>query len=167
MKKLILFAILVLIISNFVSAQSVQSMNCDSFSPETEFQEGDDICFYGTGFEGENVTVSLKVQDSLNDNEEAIYDSKYASVPESGVLSSLFGENGFFGEVAAGIYRMVVNTFNKGNVEYGEDIIVNGEQEEPEEPNPEPDPEVPEFGTIAAGLALFGAGLYIRKKRRE
>ncbi len=143
-----------------VMAESIQPMACDPFAPSAEFEEGADICFYGTGFDE---PVDLALRDKATEEEVGtIIDADV----DNGVLSTVFSGR-FFENVKAGIYRLFINLRDR-DLEYSEDIVVRGQMaDDDDDDDDDPtDPSVPEFGTIAAGLGLIGAGAYAARRRR-
>lgn len=170
MKKILISMMAVLVLISAVYAESLQPMACDTFTPDTEFSEGDSVCFYGVGYDETEVDISLQNTDSGGD------DYFLADVQtNNGVLSSVFNAiSGAFEDVKAGIYRMIVTLSGK-EVEFGDDVIVNGETSGDDDPEDvclddcreDFNPEVPEFSTIAAGGLLVGIGYFIHKKRSE
>ena len=169
MKKIISLLALLLMVS-LVSAQSIAPLDCDKLFNEkefvsgTEYEEYADICFYGTGYDEDTVTLSLKSQDMT-------YSEDFET--SNGVLSSLVkGVEQFFTNVAKGVYRLYADVTGE-DIEFAKDIIVTGETSSEggsgggsDENDNGSDAEVPEFSTIAAGITLLGAGLIIKKRRQ-
>ena len=139
-------------------------MNDNSINPKTEFTEEEKICFYGSGYTDDSVTVSL-------DSDEESYDILNVEV-SNGIVSTLTNAiKNIFSNIAGGVYRLVVSTGNK-DIEYAEDVVVldsNGEDEQyPENFDENIEAvEAPEFTTIGAALTLAGAGYYIHRKRKQ
>jgi hypothetical protein len=109
MKKLLPALILLLILAFTASAQWIQPLDCNKLDakviePKTVFDSPADICFYGTGFTGDKVTVKLG-SDTIE------------SPVTNGILTSL---NGFrFINIPTGEYTLTV-----GDYEYPEKIKV-------------------------------------------
>ncbi|MBD3203235.1 hypothetical protein GF327_03005 [Candidatus Woesearchaeota archaeon] len=141
-----------------VADMFIQPMECDSFSPQKEFDENVSICYYGSGFK-ENQSVNLTLE-SQNINK-----TIQSETSENGILSSLFKNNSYFKNLKQGIYRLYV-VLTGNTIEYGEDVIVSGDTLT-EVPDKEIEPEVPEFTTIAALLFLIFAGIFVKKKRKQ
>ncbi|MFH0875873.1 MAG: hypothetical protein V1859_08090 [archaeon] len=168
MKKLLIVILGFFLILNIVNAASVQPMDCEPFdNSDSNYEEGENICFYGTGFAPDSeVDIALE---NTDDSKES-YGISALQTSKTGVLSSLFkGLNNMFTGVTGGIYKLIVSHSDK-KTEYAKDIVVEGVNDDDGsdgEDNGEPgEPAIPEFSTIAAGLALIGAGFYANKKRQ-
>ena len=122
-------------------------LNLDTFTPQTTFNEPAEVCFYGSGFEGSSVDIELHNADH--------YFSLNADVT-NGVITSVHSGD-LFSNVPKGVYVIgIVEGF-----ENYEPVIVLGADEVPP-----PNGEVPEFGALAAGAVLAGAGLYLANRRK-
>ncbi len=144
----------------------IQSVDCEKLQnselyPQTTFEAEAMVCFYGSGFDGSNVQIEL---DSPS--------NQYSlSVPVSnGVVTSVSGD--YFTGVKEGDYSLIAGgiqspdliiVYNNSQVEYPDNETPG--EEDPQDPT-DPISNVPEFSTVAAGLVLAGAGLYINKRRK-
>ncbi|NTV23183.1 MAG: hypothetical protein HGA85_02290 [Nanoarchaeota archaeon] len=198
MKRTILLMLILLF--PLANAEWVQTLSQEKLEekqvvPQTVFDPGEDIGFYGTGYENKTVTVSLTKEGA---------DPYVVEVDaRNGVASSISAAGKFFTGVASGVYRMFAAVSGK-TVEFSEDVVVTGEDNPSEDddndgfPNEEdncdnvanpgqedgndngigdaceegdgedgePEGEVPEFSSLAAVLALGGAAYFVSRRRQ-
>ncbi len=154
--KLIIVLVLLTLVTPFINAEWVQPVDCSKLAdqqmvPKEEFTEEEAFCFYGTGYDPDtDAYVWLENVDNGNQLGEQV------TVSSNGVLTSIANR---ITNLVAGIYHLFVKNQENPHIVYPNDIVVKGEDHPP-------CPEVPEFTTIAAGLALIGAGIIVSKKRR-
>lgn len=153
-KKIMLSLLLVLMVVPLVHAEWVQPVDCEKLlsgemAPKEHFSEEEMFCFYGTGYAPETeVAVSLENEDMTL--------STAVTTSSTGVLSSI---GNAISSLVEGFYGLFVRQ--------GDDYIMYPNTITVGNPGGCTDPEVPEFSSIAATLALLGAGYVAMKKRKE
>ena len=160
--KSIVYVLIVLTLIVPVYGSFIESLNCDdlfsdTFTPQRIFNEPAEVCFYGSGYDTDSVSVNLENTDN----------SYSVAVPVThSIVTSVSGK--YFSGIQAGEYEFSV-TYGEGQVINVETVVVLGDEDpnnETEEPVEQPVDEIPEFSTIFAAVILAGAGLYIKARRK-
>lgn len=151
--KLFIFAFIVFYTIMGVATANLMSVHCDGSSATDTFFEGEEICVYGVGLDGD--------VDIILEDETQVVSTSTQTPNDNGVLSL----RNIWGNLKKGIYNFFTDDNNNGEQddnENGQALFVIGE---PSDEVPEDVEEVPEFGTIASLLVLAAAGFFIYKKR--
>ncbi len=164
--KIFALSLMILVMLSLASAADpvVMPYNCAGFG-QNEFDVGDDICVYGTGFsEGQEYDIHIVEDQGAYNAGDSPTIVATKTVQTSGFV---LGLTKLWTAVKAGFYDLFVDSdqdsqYSEGdsvNIGEGPGVTVRGD--DTEDP---PQPEVPEFSTVTALLALIGAGIIIRRK---
>lgn len=165
--RLISILVMLLVSISTVSAASVMPYKCDG-TADNQFDEGDDLCVYGVGFNPGSQVDVVVVADQDDYNEGDLL-SPVAKETVTTTSSGLIALTKVWQSVVSGLYDIIVDIARNGfwnsgdavNIGSGAGVAVSG-GEGPSQPD-----EVPEFTTLGALLVLIGAGFIISRKRRQ
>ncbi len=128
---------------------------CDGSAASDTFNDDEDVCVYGVGFDAD-AAIDIVLEDDSQ-----IVDTTTQTTNDNGVLSL----RNLWSNLKRGVYNFFVDGNQNGEADGNEEkqsLFIIGE---PVEEDPQDVEEVPEFGTVTSLLVLIIAGFAIYKKR--
>lgn len=168
--KMLIYAFLMLIASALVQAGAIHPFECDGTANNT-FEEGGDLCVYGTGFQANQIVDVYVVKDHDSYITGQLLNPEVEKTEVTITTKGILALTKVWTAVKKGFFDLIADTNRDGkydkndvtNVGSGYGFVVNGAETGGNQTNGE----VPEFSTVTALLALIGANYFIWKKRRS